>query len=332
MQTGVVRRKKNRRRPHPATLIAATPVYRTGLGAAYCGDSSELMKLLPPRSVDAIVTSPPYALHFKKAYGNPSQDGYVEWFLSFAPEFRRVLRPRGSLVIEIGGAWNPGHPTRSVYHFELLVRLVKEAGFHLAEEFFWFNTARMPSPAEWVNVQRIRVKDAVTPIWWLSPSQRPRANNRRVLTPYSADMHRLFKNGYNHGKRPSGHVAKKFERNNGGAIPPNLIEVAHTGSKDGYQEYCRKHTLVAHPARFPRQVPDFFVKFLTTSGQLILDPFGGSNMTGYLAEKQGRRWLSFDLNRDYVKGSIGRFLADPTVARDVVRGRAVLSARRSARL
>jgi len=89
------------------------------------------------------------------------------------------------LVIEIGGAWNRGEPTRSIYHFELLVRLVKEAGFHLAEEFFWFNRARMPGPAEWVNVQRIRVKDAVTPIWWLSPSPWPSASNRRVLKDYS---------------------------------------------------------------------------------------------------------------------------------------------------
>src|SRR5262249_19005335 len=167
-----VRTRKKARRPHPASLLAGSPVYGTRLGAAYCGDAKKLIKLLPSRSVDAIVTSPPYALHFKKAYGNPSQDSYVDWFLGFAPEFRRVLKPRGSLVIEIGGAWNRGHPTRSVYHFELLVRLVKEARFHLAEEFFWFNRARMPSPAEWVNVQRIRVKDAVTPIWWLSPSRR----------------------------------------------------------------------------------------------------------------------------------------------------------------
>src|SRR5690242_13130568 len=210
-----------RQRRHPADLLSARPTYVTATGAAYAGDSREVLGLLPSRSVNAIITSPPYALHFKKSYGNPTPDDYLEWFLGFAPEFRRVLREDGSLVIEIGGAWNPGLPTRSVYHFELLVRLVKEAGFHLAEEFFWFNRARMPSPAEWVNVQRIRVKDAVTPIWWLSPSPRPRASNRSVLRPYSSDMRLLLKNGYNRGKRPSGHVAKKFERDNGGAIPPN---------------------------------------------------------------------------------------------------------------
>jgi site-specific DNA-methyltransferase (cytosine-N4-specific) len=319
-------RRERLQKSHPARLLAATPRYATNLGAAYIGDSLDLLKLLPARSVSAIITSPPYALKFKKAYGNPEPGAYVEWFMTFAKEFRRVLRPYGSLVLEIGGAWNPGEPTRSIYHFELLVRLVNDAGFHLAEEFFWFNKARIPGPAEWVNVQRIRVKDAVTPIWWLSPTTRPSASNRRVLTPYSSHMERLFKNGYNRGERPSGHVANKFERNNGGAIPPNLIQVAHTLSSDPYQDYCRRRGLTAHPARFPWQVPDFFVKLLTRRNGLILDPFGGSNVTGYVAEKLGRRWLAFDLQQDYVKGSLGRFLSDDSMAPQIRRAQSLTDA------
>jgi DNA modification methylase len=311
------------RRKRASDLVDAKPVYTTNLGAAYAADARDLLRLLPSKSVKAIITSPPYALHFKKAYGNPQQDAYLEWFLGFASEFRRVLRPNGSLVIEIGGAWIPGQPTRSIYHFELLVELVKRFRFHLAEEFFWFNRARMPSPAEWVNVQRIRVKDAVTPIWWLSPTPRPTANNRRVLKPYSKEMNRLFLVGYNRGKRPSGHVAKRFDRNNGGAIPPNLIEVAHTSSTDKYQNFCREQGLTPHPARFPRQVPDFFVKFLTNRGDLVLDPFCGSNMTGYVAEKLGRRWLAFDRDPQYVRASVGRFLTDKDIAPTVTRNRPI---------
>jgi len=287
-----------------------------------------LLKLLPSHSVSAIITSPPYALRFKKSYGNQNPDAYVEWFLKFAREFRRVLRPYGSLVLEIGGAWNPGKPTRSIYHFELLVRLVNDAGFHLAEDLYWFNKARIPGPAEWVNVQRVRVKDAVTPIWWLSPSARPSANNRRVLTPYSPEMKRLFTNGYNKAKRPSGHVAHKFERDNGGAIPPNLIQVAHTLSNDPYQHYCRRLGLQTHPARFPQQVPEFFVKLLTRRGGLILDPFSGSNMTGYLAQTLGRKWLAFDLEAEFVKGSLGRFLTDSKTKPLVIRGQSLTAALR----
>jgi len=286
-----------------------SPRYKTDLGAAYVGDASRLIKRVPDHSVNAIVTSPPYALTRKKSYGNPSQEEYVEWFLGFAPEFRRVLKPSGSLVIEIGGAWNRGSPTRSVYHFDLLVRLVKDAGFHLAQEFFWFNKARLPSPAAWVTVKRIRVKDAVTPIWWLSKSKKPRADNRRVLRPYGEDMQRLFKVGYNRGRRPSGHVIREgFTKDNGGSIPPNLIEVAHTSSRGRYLEYCEQRGYDPHPARFPEDVPEFFIKFLTKKGDLVLDPFAGSNTTGAVAERLGRRWTSFELDRSYVDASRGRFL------------------------
>lgn len=318
-------------RKHPARLLSVRPRYATTLGAAYVGDSLKLLKLLPARSVNAIITSPPYALKFKKSYGNPKPGAYIDWFMAFAEEFRRVLRRNGSLVLEIGGAWNSGQPTRSIYHFELLVRLVQDAGFHLAEEFFWFNKARIPGPAEWVNVQRIRVKDAVTPIWWLSPTPTPSASNRRVLTPYSVHMERLFKNGYNRAERPSGHVANKFERNNGGAIPPNLIQVAHTQSRDGYQDYCRRLGLTVHPARFPWQVPEFFVRLLTRRNALILDPFSGSNVTGYVAEKLHRRWLAFDLQREYVSGSLGRFLSDGTIAPNVRRAQSLVDALRQPR-
>jgi DNA modification methylase len=285
--------------------------YRTELGAAYHGDSAELLTALPDASVQAIITSPPFALKSKKQYGNPSEDAYLEWFLAFVPELRRVLKRNGSLVIDIGGAWMPGSPTRSIYQFELLVSLVRDEKFFLAEEFYWYNRAKLPGPAQWVTIDRVRVKDAVNPIWWLSKTTKPKADNRRVLTPYSDAMHELFRRGYNKGRRPSGHVVRdKFATNNGGAIPPNLIEVSNTRSSDSYQVFCREHGHAIHPARFPREVPEFFIKFLTKPGDLVLDVFAGSNMTGAVAERLGRRWLAFDKDADYLDGSVGRFESD----------------------
>lgn len=285
--------------------------YRTGSGRAYEGDALELLTALPDESVQAIITSPPFALKRKKKYGNPTEDKYVEWFLQFAPNFRRVLKEDGSLVIDIGGAWMPGSPTRSIYQFELLVALVREHEFFLAEEFYWHNRAKIPGPAQWVTIERVRVKDSVNPIWWLSKSERPKADNRRVLRPYGARMQELFRRGYNDGPRPSGHVVgKKFGVNNGGAIPPNLIEVSNTRSVDSYQNFCRENAYKIHPARFPREVPEFFIKFLTEPDDVVLDPFAGSNMTGAVAERLGREWLAFELNGDYLGGSIGRFDSD----------------------
>src|SRR5690606_28107862 len=126
-------------------------------------------EVLEANSIDLIMTSPPFGLVKKKDYGNEDADEYIDWFRKFADGFRRVLKPEGSLVIDIGGSWVQGQPTRSLYHFELLIMLVKEFGFHLAQEFYWWNPSKLPSPAEWVTIRRIRVKDAVNCIWWLSP-------------------------------------------------------------------------------------------------------------------------------------------------------------------
>lgn len=291
-----------------ATQTRARQFYSTNLGIAWHGDAKEVLAQIPSSSVQAIVTSPPFALRRVKSYGNPPEHEYVEWFSNFAREFHRVLRDDGSLVIEIGGAWLPKSPTRSIYHFELLVALVRDEGFHLAEEFYWYNRAKLPSPAQWVTIERSRVKDAVTPIWWLGKTERPKASNLRVLRPYSPKMIQLFERGYNDGLRPSGHkIGSKFNTDNGGSIPPNLIEVSHTNSRDPYQVYCRERGLAVHPARFPREIPKFFVKFLTEPGDLVIDPFAGSNMTGAVAESLDRRWLAIELDERFLRGSVGRF-------------------------
>ena len=141
------------------------PYQKTTHGQLVLGDSLEYMRQTKSESVDLIVTSPPFGLVRKKDYGNVDSHEYIEWFKPFGKEFKRLLRPSGSLVIDIGGAWIPGQPTRSLYHFELAIMLCREIGFYLAQEFFWWNPAKLPSPAEWVTVRRIRVKDAVNLIW-----------------------------------------------------------------------------------------------------------------------------------------------------------------------
>lgn len=283
--------------------------FNTSNGTVYLGDANDLMKtVLEPQSIDLILTSPPFGLVRKKDYGNEDADEYLEWFKPFAEGFQRVLKQDGSLVIDIGGSWIPGQPTRSLYHFELLIMLVREYGFHLAQEFYWWNPAKLPTPAEWVTVRRVRVKDAVNCIWWLSLSPYPRASNRRVLQPYSRSMQKLFINGYKAKKRPSGHdISSKFRNNNKGSIPPNLIALANTESNSQYQKYCREYNLLEHPARFPHGIPAFFIRMLTNKGDTILDPFAGSCVTGEVAEKMGRKWICCDLVSEYLEGAKGRF-------------------------
>ena len=185
------------------------PLYQTPGGVAYVGDSLEgMQRYLDDGSVQLFMTSPPFALSRNKEYGNQPSEGYVEWFKDFAAVMWDKLRDDGSLVIDLGGAWNKGSPTRSLYQFKLLLHLCEGFGdrsFFLAQDFYWHNPAKMPLPAQWVNVERIRVKDSVNVIWWLSKSERPKADNRRVLRPYSAAMEQLLeKQSYNGGTRPGG--------------------------------------------------------------------------------------------------------------------------------
>ncbi len=289
--------------------LSIKPLYSTRFGSAYVGDSLELVRELPDSSVNLILTSPPYALHFKKEYGNKNQSEYVDWFMPFAREFFRILRDDGSFVLDIGGSWQPGRPTRSLYHFELLVALCKDIGFCLAQECFWYNPAKLPAPAEWVTVRKIRIKDAVECLWWLSKTAHPKANNQNVLNPYSEDMKRLIKRGYKPKVRPSGHhITHKFGNGNrGGSIPPNLLIFGNNDSNGRYLEACKRAGLKPHPARFPIQLPTFFLRFLTEPGDIVFDPFGGSNTTGEACERERRRWLTFEVEKSYLEASRFRF-------------------------
>jgi len=290
--------------------------HKAKLGRIYLNDSLEVMKTMKADSVDLIMTSPPFGLTREKEYGNAREQAYLDWFKSFAKAFHRILKDSGSLVIDIGGAWKPGHPVRSLYHWKLLIMLCEEFGFHLAQDFYWWNPSKLPTPAEWVNIRRIRVKDGINTVWWLSKTEWPRASNRRVLQPYSPSMETLLANGYKAKKRPSGHdISEKFSINNGAAIPPNLLAIPNTESNSAYMRYCQKHKIKAHPARFPADLPEYFIRMLTDPGDKVVDPFAGSCVTGEVAERLGRRWVCAEMVEDYLKGALGRFVERPVLNR-----------------
>jgi len=307
-------------KPHPQALVRGIdPYYATQLGAAYLGDSHDVLRRIPDGAVNLVFTSPPYALHFKKEYGNVEKREYVGWFLGFAREIHRILSEDGSFVLNIGGSYNPGVPTRSLYHFKLLIALVEEVGFHLAQECFWYNPAKMPTPAEWVNVRRMRIKDSVEYVWWLSKTPWPKANNRKVLKPYSKDMIRLNQRGVRETVRPSGHNIKAtFDKiDAGGSIPSNVVDelvfpedmlrFGNNSATDSYTKQCKEAGIAIHPARFPAALPEFFIKLLTDDGDVVLDPFAGSNTAGAVAERLNRRWLAIDCVESYLEGSKFRF-------------------------
>lgn len=291
--------------------------YATDYGLMLRGHSEEVLRHADldgiRGKVQLIFTSPPFPLNTKKKYGNLQGEEYLTWLTGFGSLFRELLAENGSIVIELGNSWEPGLPTMSTLGLKALLRFQEENKLHLCQEFICHNPARMPSPAQWVTIERIRLKDSYTRLWWLSPTSRPKANNKNVLKEYSEAMQRLLKTKqFNSGKRPSEHHVSEesFKKDNGGAIPPNVLSISNTSASDPYQQYCRAHDIEFHPARMPIDLPEFFIKFLTDPGDIVLDPFGGSNTTGAAAEKLSRHWLAVEPTPHYIEGSLGRFEQD----------------------
>ena len=292
----------------------ASVAYSTQWGRMHQGKSDELLSdgtlSRFEGKVNLLFTSPPFPLNRKKRYGNETGDDYIRWLTAFGPLFKKMLAPDGSMVIEMGNSWEPGIPVMSTLALRALLEFQSKNELYLCQEFIWQNPAKLPSPAQWVNVKRIRVKDSFTKLWWMSSNPTPKANNQRVLQEYSKAMKGLLKKGrYNSGIRPSEHNISEtaFLRDNGGAIPSNVLTYANTHSSDPYQTYCREKKFQLHPARMPSELAKFFIRFLTEPGDIVLDPFGGSNTTGAAAEDLQRFWISVEASEDYIKGSRGRF-------------------------
>lgn len=269
-------------------------------------------------NVNLVFTSPPFPLNRKKKYGNEVGEAYIDWLCKFGPLLLDMLSPNGSIVIEIGNSWESGSPSMSTLATRALLEFQSRNELHLCQEFVWNNPAKLPTPVQWVNIERIRVKDSFTKLWWMAKVPKPKASNKRVLQEYSPSMKSLLeKKKYNAGSRPSEHQIgeESFFTDNGGAIPSNVLTFANTHAGTPYQRYCKENGLKAHPARMPPELAQFFIKFLTEENDLVLDPFGGSNTTGAAAEALNRNWLTIEAERSYIEGSLGRFTnAIPTTA------------------
>lgn len=314
-------------------------------GRYYVGKSEEILKTSFFRKlcgkVNLIFTSPPFPLNSKKSYGNMVGEEYRQWFARLAPLFAEMLTKDGSIIIELGNSWESSRPVQSLLPLQCLLDFVsqEDTELRLIQEFISYNPSRLPSPAAWVTVKRIRTVDSYTRLWWIAKNDYPKADNSKVLRPYSKKMKQLIASGkYNAGKRPSEHkIGKKsFLRNCGGSISHNLFELenidpsrevrlpysfedvpnvfsfSNSNSSDFYSRICKEREIMPHPARMPIGLAKFFIEFLTEPGDIVLDPFAGSNITGFATALLDRKWLAVDAEEKYVEHSKIRF-EDPVL-------------------
>lgn len=264
--------------------------------------------------VNLILTSPPFPLVAPKKYGNAVGDEYRQWLCSLAPRLADLLTPNGSLVMEIGNVWCKGSPEMSVLPLQTLIDFATAGNLVVCQQMICHNTARLPSPAPWVTVRKIRLKDSYTHVWWYSRTPYPKSDNQRALQPYSDAMRQLLARGtYNPGERPSEHKVSEdgFLTDRGGSIRASVFSLGNTSSPKSYRDYCELNGVSPHPARMQSQLVEILVNLLTEPGDLVFDPFGGSNTTGAVSQSLGRRWIVTEKQTDYLLGSIGRFALDP---------------------
>lgn len=308
--------------------------FRTELGQLFESDSLRLLTDSITQKhkgqVQLIITSPPFPLNKKKRYGNLQNEEYKQWFIALGKLFQDYLAADGSLVIELGNSWQCKKPVQSLLHLEALLGLAQSSDndLRLIQEFICYNPSRLPSPAQWVTVNRIRTIDSYTHVWWLAKSDYPKADNKKVVRPYSKSMRSLLdRQSFNAGVRPSGHNIGRtgFLNHHQGSIMPNLLELEsinegseprlphnilscpNSVSNDQFLKRCRENKITPHPARMPPTLINFFIEFLTDPGDLVMDPFAGSNTTGYCAEVKKRRWLAIETNKQYCQQSVLRF-------------------------
>jgi site-specific DNA-methyltransferase (adenine-specific) len=246
----------------------------------YCGDCRDVLTNFPGSKFDLIVTSPPYADQRSKTYGGIKPDLYVKWFLERSAEFRRVLKPTGSFILNIKEKAEKGE--RHVYVLELILALRKQ-GWLWTEEYIWHK--RNCHPGKWPN----RFRDAWERCLQFNKTRHFKMFQDQVMVPMGDWRHARLKNlsetdkrrddskvqsGF--GKKISNWIGRDM------AYPSNVLHFAtECGNK-------------SHSATFPKALPEWFIKLLTQPGDWVLDPFTGSGTTNLVARGLGRNSIGID--------------------------------------
>ena len=293
-----------------ATPGLVVTVYETELGEAIWAMAEDASGFIRDDSVDLLFTSPPYPILRGKAYGTWAVDEWLEWMGDLATDWRKMLRPTGSLMVNLGTVWQPGQPTVDPYIERFVIKMIDDLGFYLADRLYWHNPTKMAAPMPWVAIKRVRVKQSIEPVLWFSKEPNPKSDNRRVLQPYKEKTkQRYIGKKSDVVKRPSGYGLgeNSFSKDNGGSIPHSLIIEPNSSSNDAYRRACRAAEMPIHPATFPSALPEFAIKLTTEPGDLVYDPFLGSATTAAAAENLGRRWVGSERSLAYLAGSAFRF-------------------------
>ena len=258
------------------------------------GDCFEVLQQLPENCVDLIVTSPPYADQRKSTYGGIKPDQYVDWFSPKAEQFKRVLKPTGSFILNIKERVVNGE--RHTYVMELVIALRKQ-GWLWTEEYMWHK--KNSHPGKWPN----RFRDNWEHLFHFTKAKHFKMYQDQVMVPVGDWAQDRLKNLSNTDKRrDNSKVGSGFGKNISNWVGRDMVypsNVLHMATEC----YNRQHS-----ATFPVALPEWFIKLMTQEGDLVLDPFNGAGTTCVAAKKHNRHFLGIDTNEEYCQIASDRLL------------------------
>lgn len=259
----------------------------THLNKIYCGDAVNVMRQLPNGSVDLIITSPPYADRRKRQYGGPPPAKYVEWFMPFAGEFKRILKPKGSIVLNIKE--NADRGERHTYVLELILEMRKQ-GWFWTEDYIWHK--KNAFPGKWPN----RFRDSWEHCLHFTKKKDFKMYQDAVKVPIGSwATPRLKKLGTNDKTRNESRTDSGFGRQLTNWVGKRKVypsNVLYLPTISANKNHC---------AVFPESLPTWFIKLFTKKGDVVLDPFVGSGTTAIAAIRNERNFLGIDLSKRYSK-------------------------------
>lgn len=251
------------------------------------GDARQQLKLLRTKSVQLIFTSPPYADQRKSTYGGIHPDRYVDWFLPISSELLRVLKPRGTFILNIKEKAVNGE--RHTYVLDL-IKALREQGWLWTEEFIWHK--KNCYPGKWPN----RFRDSWERLLQFNKLRKFDMYQEAVMVPVGDWAKRRLGNLSERDKiRDESRADSGFGKNISNWIgrdmvyPTNVIHMATETSNKG------------HSAVFPSQLPEWFIKLFTQPGDTVLDPFAGSGTTLFIAQAMNRKALGIEILPEYVE-------------------------------
>ena len=305
------------------------------------GDSVEMLKTLPAESVHCCVTSPPYyGLRDYDADGQigreDSPELYIERLVSVFREVWRVLRPDGTLWVNIadtycgtgskGSHYDPKNPKGrtgqqvSVNHHApgckhkdmigipwLLAFALRGEGWYLRNAAIWEKGNAMPESA------KDRLTRSYEFVFLLAKSKKYYFDWLAIAEPTAESSIKRLKGGRGLHKYADGLPGQSAQGINSPRAAGDIADIMISPFRNK-RDVWRINTAPyrgAHFAAFPPKLAETCILAGCPPGGIVLDPFFGSGTTGLVAVQTGRQYIGIDINAEYCR------LANERIAKEV---------------